>query len=720
MDQLITLTIDDREVSVPPDTSVLDAARKLEIDIPTMCHYAKLTSVGACRLCLIEIEKVRGLQPACATPVRPEMVVHTNTPAVLKTRIATLEFLLTNHPLDCPVCDKGGECDLQDQVFAHGPGVSRYIEDKRHKAKAHVLGDHIIMDQERCILCRRCIRFLGEWADDVQLGLIERGAKSYVDTFDGEPLTSIFSGNVIHLCPVGALTSRQFRFSARSWELDQTDSICIDCAAGCNISIHSKFNRLKRIVPRDNEAVNDEWLCDRGQFDHSFTDPASRITRPMIRVDGELKPAAWDQALALVAKRLSGLANEYGGQAVGVIGSAEASNEANYLLQRLARGALRSNNVAMAASPPAGARLLPGNRQLEKPGLALIVGMNLADHSPIVELFARRGGLAHGTRFIVLGYEPTHLARFGTWLGCKAGTEVAVLNGLTRLLIDKGPARRIAKLDNLKEWVEDFTPAVVEKVTGVSANTLKVTAKELADVENLTILYGAAGSESADLRQALMNLALLTGAEGPAYIPLQANAIGALDMGLAPDILPGFQSFDDGRVRDRLARLWGQKRIPTDAGLTLGEMQSAAREGILIAAYVLGEPPAGLEEVEFLVVQSSQLDHITDRTDVVLPACSFAECEGSYTNLAGRVQLARAALRPMGESKPDWWILSQLGARLGKSESWTFESAGQVFAEIAKCVPAYAGMSYQSLIPEGQVRIIETERASLAEARFAL
>ena len=440
----------------------------------------------------------------------------------------------------------------------------------------------------------------------------------------------------------------------------------------------------------------------------------------MIRVDGELKPAAWDQALDLVAERLSGLANEHGGQAVGVIGSAEASNEANYLLQRLARGALRSNNVAMAAPPPPGARLLPGNRQLEKPGLALIVGMNLADHSPILELFARRGGLAHGTRFIVLGNEPTHLARFGTWLGCKAGTEVAALNGLAHLMVAKGPAGRIAKLDNLKEWVADFTPAVVEEVTCVSANTLKAAVDELSDAEKLTILYGGASGESEDLRQALMDLALLTGAEGPAYISLQANAIGALDMGLAPDILPGFQAFDDGRVRDRLARLWGQKRIPTDAGLTLKEMQSAAREGILKAAYVLGELPAGLDEVEFLVVQSSRLDDITDRMDVVLPACSFAECEGSYTSLAGRVQLARGALRPMGESTPDWWILSQLGARLGKSESWTFKSAGQVFAEITRCMPAYAGMSYESLIPEGQVRTIETERASLVEARFVL
>lgn len=718
MDQLITLTIDDREVSVLPGTSVLDAAGELGIEIPTMCHYARLTPVGACRLCLVEIEKVRDLQPACATPVRPEMVVHTDTPETRKARAAQLEFLLTNHPLDCPICDKGGECDLQDQVFAFGGDRSRFIETKRQKSKARILGEHVIMDQERCVLCRRCIRFMQEWAADVQLGVIERGAKSYVDTFDGEPLDSPFTGNVVQVCPVGALTSRHFRFSARSWELNRTDSVCMNCAAGCNISLHTRANQLKRIVSRENPEVNDEWLCNRGQFDHSFVNPDVRLTRPLVRRGTELQPATWDEALTFVAQHLASVLNGHGGQSIGLIGSPQVSNEGNYLLQRLARAGLRTNNVALPVPMSGQARLLSSLEPLKTSDLVLIVGMDLVTVAPILELFCRRHALANGTRFVLLNQTSSHLDRFGASLHCDAGTEIAVLNGLAHQLIENGAGKRGLKVDALKNWVKTYTPATVQKATGVPSASLRAAAAALTKADSVTILYGGKSAGDEDLQRALSNLALLMGAEGPAYVPAEANAVGAVDMGAVAGCWPDGQPYSDQRAGERYARAWGQKRLPSENGMTVEQMISAARSGALKAAHVLGTPPASLE-VEFLVVQSSRLEDAAG-ADVALPACTFAESEGTYTNLTGRVQVVSPALYPLGESQPDWWILTQLGARLGKAGHWTFASADQVFSEIARCLPSYAGMTYRSLSPAGNQRKRDPGRLGFAEAQYRL
>ena len=714
LDNMVTLVIDGKEVAVPAHSTVLDAARRLGIPIPTLCHYAKLIPVGACRMCLVEVEKMRGLQTACTTEVRPGMVVRTDTPEIRKARAANLEFLLTNHPLDCPVCDKGGECELQDQTFIYGPGKSRFIEEKRHKAKARILGPYVIMDQERCVLCRRCIRFLEEWADDVQLGLFERGRLTYVDTFNGEPLDTPFSGNTVHICPVGALTSRVFRFSARSWELKHTPSVCVNCAVGCNISLHTKYNRLKRIVSREHPDVNDEWLCDRGQFDHRAAEGALRITQPLVRKDGELKPASWEEALARAAEALRDAVGQYGPAGVACVGSAQHSNEDNYLLQRLARGALGTNQIDMAAEVPARARLLPTTRKLEQSDLVLIAGLDLLDAAPLLELFARHAGVMGCTRFIIVGTERSHLARFGRWLPCRPGTEVAVINGLVRAILQSGRARAAAGLEQLQAWMEPYTPAAVMHAAGVPEAELLEAAEALAQAQRPTILYGGARAGDAVLRGALGNLALICGAEGPALVPAQANAIGALDMGVSPAFLPGFQPYTDTRALDRYQQFWG-RRVPAEAGQGL----QAWRGQKLPAALVLGEVPAGLR-ADFLAVITSWKAEVPADVDVVLPACAFTEADGSFTNLTGRVQWARAALRPMGESRPAWWILTQLGARLGEAGRWNFSSAEEVFAEIARCVPGYEGLSYVVLGEAGALRKLEPERLTVYEAHVSL
>src|SRR5215216_4139235 len=321
------LTIDGRELVAPRGMLLIEAAKLVGIDIPIFCYEPRLKPVGACRMCLVQIEKLPRLQTACTTPVAADMVVHTNTPEVIAAQNGVLELLLANHPLDCPICDKGGECPLQDNTFNYGPGASRFTEEKQHKEKAYDLGPQIVLDRERCIMCYRCVRFHQEIPGDESLAAVQRGVDSEIATLTGEPYDSIFAGNTIELCPVGALTSRQYRFRARPWDLVRTSSICSGCAVGCNVEVHSRIETVLRLVSRENRAVDDGWLCDNGRFGSLPANPEGRLIRPLIRQNGELQPASWDEALARCAELL--------GPGGAVLASQGLSNEAFWLLQHL-------------------------------------------------------------------------------------------------------------------------------------------------------------------------------------------------------------------------------------------------------------------------------------------------------------------------------------------------------------------------------------------------
>jgi NADH-quinone oxidoreductase chain G len=474
MQQRVTLRIDDQEVSVRPGTTVLEAAQQLGIEIPTFCHHARLVPVGACRMCLVEIERMRGLQTACSTHVRDGMVVRTATPEVLKTRRQSLEFLLLHHPLDCPVCDKGGECELQDQAFEWGPGESRFIEAKRHKAKAYPLSDHIILDQERCVLCRRCERFMQEWAGDQQIDVFERGRKSIIDLFPGQKFDSLFAGNTVDLCPVGALTSRVFRFRARVWEVERVPSVCIACGVGCNVTLDVKNDELRRIVPRLNREVNDRWMCDRGRFDHSFVEREDRLKTPLIRRGGELQPATWDEALSLVAGRLAAVAQEHGRDSVGGIGSAWVTNEANYLFQKLFRTVIGTNNLDYPGRMPYAAQPVGAMADLRRADSVFLLGLDLLASSPLVGLFMRRIAIMYGVKLIVGHPQEVPLTRFGLWLPYEPGTEEALCQGVARAIVDTGLVKYPG--GRKQEWESWATAVTVEgaaEATGAAAETIR-------------------------------------------------------------------------------------------------------------------------------------------------------------------------------------------------------------------------------------------------------
>jgi len=357
MDRMVSLTIDGQEVTCPSNCTIYDAATAAGIHIPTFCHHEKLVPVGACRMCLVEIEGVRGLQTSCTTPVREGMIVQVHTsPAAVKARQANIEFLLINHPLDCPVCDKGGECPLQNQAMLDGPGQSRYIEEKRLKNKRYPLGDLIVLDQERCVLCWRCIRFLDEWADDHELDLFGRGADTRIDTFPGRPLSSKWQGNTIDICPVGALTSQAFRFEARAWELTNTPSVCPMCSVGCGTVLGVKNNKLRRITPRENMEVNDGWICDKGRFGQAFIDHPERLKMPLLRRDAK-------SVFAAVSARVGSISdNHLGGWA-----SYRASKAAlNMLMRTFSIEQARVNPASIVVSLHPGTTDTPLSRPFQR------------------------------------------------------------------------------------------------------------------------------------------------------------------------------------------------------------------------------------------------------------------------------------------------------------------------------------------------------------------
>lgn len=711
MEVLVNVTIDGQEVSVPAGTTVLNAAAKAGIEIPTFCYYAKLASIGACRMCLVEVERMRGFQTACTTVVQEGMVVRTNTPAVVKARKGSLEFLLTNHPLDCPVCDKGGECDLQDQVFAFGDTVSRFIEEKRRKQKALPLSSFVIKDEERCVLCRRCVRFLEEWAGDVELDFYERGSKTVVSTFPGRQLESPFSGNVIELCPVGALTSIPFRFAARSWELKQVPGICTLCGVGCNLTFDSKANRLLRVVGRENSAVNDEWLCDRGRFGHDYVGSRERLTSPMIRRDGRLEPASWEEAIAFVGRRILEIARTANPDVVAAVGSARASNETNYLLQKWARSVVGTNNVDFAGRPDDGVRPLSSADAPLRAGVVVLVGVDPLGDAPMVELFIRRAALTKGTRVIAIGPKRPTASRYGAWLKCHAGTEPAVLAGLLHLLARDSRVESGKRAD-LAQRTDAYKPGHIAEVSGADASTLKQAADWLAETGNPLVLYG--DTESEPVLPMVRNLLAVLGGEAALLTP-HPNAWGALLMGAAPDRYPGGASVEDAKARESIGKRWGVRLSPRP-GATLEEMLANAREGTVQAMFVVEsdlssevpEARTSLETLRFLVVQDHFLTPTAELADVVLPSAVPAESDGSFVNLALRLQRTRQAIYPPKGVRPGWEIITRLAKEMREDEhrkrgrdDWGYGSAADVWHEITRSVSLCRECSYETMGSDG-------------------
>jgi formate dehydrogenase alpha subunit len=717
---MVTLTIDGKQVTVEEGTTILKAAEKLGIEIPTFCYHDKLEAVGACRMCLVEVEKIEKLQVACATTVTEGMVVRTNTPKVKAARKGVLEFLLINHPLDCPVCDKGGECELQNLVFKYGTDKSRYTEEKRRfvvDAKSRYddlsVGSQVTRNMNRCILCRKCVRFLNEIAAETDLGTFGRASKSEINILPDIPVDNPYSGNTVEICPVGALTSKSFRYKVRVWELLATSSICSLCGDGCNIKIWSKDNKIYRITSRRNDAVDEGFLCDRGRFGFDFVDHPDRLKQPLVRNDGELTPAEWEGAVKLTATKLNKAKDQYGTDALTGIGSSGLTNEDNYLFQKFCRIALGTNNIdhRVSSKNPLPSPDLGKHRHflgmtnsigdIEKVKLLFVFGCDLEKEHPIINLRAIKS-VRKGNSLFLANPASTRLNRLAQdELVYQKGSEGAVLNSLLHELGDRGQG-----------------PADSDKTTGIAAEKIANLARNLKDAESLMVLCGkqiADHPDGAKLIGKLNDLLHLTGHQGKEnrgvnILWADGNSQGALDCGILPDKLPGYVDVSDNTSRRRVEEVW-QSEIPYKAGLNFKQILEAAHQGKIKVMYIAGADPVSqypdsdyvreaLKRLDFLMVQDISLTETAKLAHVVLPGTSFAEKDGTFTNIERRVQRLHRAFDPAGSCKHDWHIICMLAQMMGNDFNYT--SSAQVFDEMVKVSPVLSGLSWRELGETGK------------------
>lgn len=618
------VTVDDVTVEVPKNTLLIEAAGQAGVHIPRFCYHPKLSLAGACRICSVSVEKMPKLQTACTTPVADGMVARTNTPEVADARRSVLEFLLLNHPLDCPVCDAAGECPLQDYSHLYGPEASRSSVPKRRSAKAERLSPLVVLDMERCIMCYRCTRFMDEVAGDAELAFSDRGATSLLGTFDGAPLRSKFQGNIIELCPCGALTSEPYRFHARPQDLAYGDSICGHCAVGCAVRYEARRGEVVRVKPRQHEAVNEVWLCDKGYFGYEYVSNAPRLEHPLVRSGDTLVPGRWNDLLDLVADRLRQLATRYGPDSIGVIGGGRLTNEECALVERVFARGLGTPHVdhRSAARSASGALLdLAGlpvpMRDLDEADAIVLVAMDPTEELPILWLRMRKA-VRRGAALVVVSSRPVDAERDAAIVvRADVGGEVDALRELA--------AQRPHLLAEAKRPLFLAGASLESRTDGEAvARALVAFAREIAGPE------------------ALRRTGVLMRAP---------NAMGALRAGL----------------------------VPAERGVPGGQIIASAAEGRLRALYLIGVDPLrtfpdramverALSRVDFLVVQDIAPSATAGKAHIVLPAAALPEKEGTITNVEGRAQPLQPVVQPPGEARADLAILLDLAGRLDLRE----------------------------------------------------
>ena len=648
----VTLKIDEKEVTVPRGTLIIRAAEQLGIEIPRFCDHPFLDPIGACRQCYVEVEGQRKLMTSCTTPVAEGMVVKSQNTSdeARAAQVANLEFLLLNHPLDCPICDRGGECPLQDQALAFGPGESRYIEPKRVYQKPIALSPLVALDRERCVLCARCTRFCDQISGDRFIELFERGAAEQVSIAPGEDFRSPFSGNTIQICPVGALTATPYRFAARPFDLQHQDTICPHCASGCNLRVDLRRGRVVRHLARDNAEVNDAWLCDKGRFAFRFPDADTRLTTPLLR-DRGLERVSFEEAFASIARWSKG-------GRVAFLAGGRLCDEDAYALAKLARTAFgtndldhrryRTGDVPLEVEAATAAAPSVTYRDVEQAEAIVLAGLDAEQELPILHLRIRKAVRERGARVFVVHPRGTRLRDVATHLLCLPGHEAQVLERLSAVVGDYGGEHH---LPSTRPGEEEAIQA-------------------LRDAGERTVVI--AGSRLAESPGAVSTAAALASGVGGrfAFVFRRAGDHGGLRAGVHPGLLPGGRPVTDAEARAEIERAWGDG-IPAEPGLDgHGILEAAARREIDVL-YLVGVDPIrdfpdarlalqALQNVAYKVVQEVSGSGLVYFADAMLPGAAFLEREGHFTTWEGRGQRLRRVRGPVGLSRPDWEIFQGL------------------------------------------------------------
>jgi NADH-quinone oxidoreductase subunit G len=677
----VTLTVDGKKVTAPAGTLLIEACKSAGIEVPSFCYYPNLSLQGACRMCLVKIEKMPKLQTACTTVIGEGMIVTSDSDEIKQARKSMLEMLLGNHPLDCPVCDAGGECELQDMTFSYGAAESKFMEAKNHKDEQQ-WSPVVFFDRPRCILCYRCVRVCGEGMDVWALGIQNRGVSSIIAPNKEDHLECEECGMCIDICPVGALTSGAYRYKTRPWEMKHVGTICTHCGDGCKTTLGVRRAdtgmEIVRGDNRDKSGTNGDFLCIKGRYAFDFANHEERLTRPLIRKEGKLTPSSWEEAFELIGKKFAEVRDRDGAASIGVVGSTRITNEEAYLLSKFARVVLKTNNVdhhrtadfpALAAALRGKANATASMADVFAATAILLIGNDPTEQHPLLAWQIRNNVRLHRARLYVINSNPIKLRRQATsFTEIPAGAEGQVASFLAG------------------------NDSAVDSLTGASTNKDAWVAlrDKLRGEQNLVIIFGSElhGESLADL------VKFGSTTSGAKFLCLAdyANSRGAADMGLYPDLLPGYHPVIGS---SQFHQEWGD--IPQAAGLDLAGMVDAAKAGKLNALYVVGSNSVGRLNIDpfafsksFVVVQDMFLTETAVMADVVLPAANAYEKSGTFTNTCGDLQLVKKAGEVTG-TKADFEMIVRIADAMGFEVRKLVPFGGGTYADMGQSRGAQSG-----------------------------
>ncbi|ANU72835.1 formate dehydrogenase subunit alpha [Enterococcus faecalis] len=738
--QTVTLSIDNQEVTVPKGTTILEAAKGLGVEIPTLCHLKELAPDGSCRMCVVEVEGGRrgGLTTACTAHCQEDMVVSTHSEKVADSRRFILDLLLSNHKLECFSCGKNGDCQLQQYALDYGIDATSFTEGKRMPCHQEDTSNPFFSyDPEKCIMCRRCARVCQLRQGRDVLSIANRGFEtkmmpSYGQAFDQSICESC--GNCVSSCPTGALTAKDTK-EYRKWETQKIPTTCPHCGTGCQMNLLVKNNRLVGVEPLDGPA-NKNLLCVKGKFaSYKFVGSGDRLTEPLIKRNGIFEPASWEEALTLVSSKFNEIKAENGADALAGFSCSRATNEDNYVFQKMVRAAFGTNNVdncarvchsasvhGLAQTLGSGAMTNPIADITEDVDMILLVGSNPEEAHPVIGAQIRQA-IQRGTQVVVVDPRKINLVKDSALhLQVQAGTNVAFANGMMHVILKEGLAdrhfieERTEGFLDLEKMVADYTPEKVAEICHIHPEDLIQAARMYAKAEKAPIIYCLGVTEHSTGTEGVMsmsNLAMLVGKVGKpgcGVNPLrgQNNVQGACDMGCMPYDFPGYQKVNNPEVIDKFEKAW-HVPLNRNTGLTSTKVLPAATAGNVKGLYIFGEDPIvtdpdtghvrqALESLDFLVVQELFMTETAAYADVVLPGISYAEKDGTFTNTERRVQRVRKAVEPRGQAREDYEIFCEVMTRMGYP--CAYESAKEIMKEISAVTPSFGGINYERLEKE--------------------
>ncbi len=738
--QTVTLSIDNQEVTVPKGTTILEAAKGLGVEIPTLCHLKELAPDGSCRMCVVEVEGGRrgGLTTACTAHCQEDMVVATHSEKVADSRRFILDLLLSNHKLECFSCGKNGDCQLQQYALDYGIDATSFTEGKRMPCHQEDTSNPFFSyDPEKCIMCRRCARVCQLRQGRDVLSIANRGFEtkmmpSYGQAFDQSICESC--GNCVSSCPTGALTAKDMK-EYRKWETQKIPTTCPHCGTGCQMNLLVKNNRLVGVEPLDGPA-NKNLLCVKGKFaSYKFVGSGDRLTEPLIKRNGIFEPASWEEALTLVSSKFNEIKAENGPDALAGFSCSRATNEDNYVFQKMVRAAFGTNNVdncarvchsasvhGLAQTLGSGAMTNPIADITEDVDMILLVGSNPEEAHPVIGAQIRQA-IQRRTQVVVVDPRKINLVKDSALhLQVQAGTNVAFANGMMHVILKEGLAdrhfieERTEGFSDLEKMVADYTPEKVAEICHIHPEDLIQAARMYAKAEKAPIIYCLGVTEHSTGTEGVMsmsNLAMLVGKVGKpgcGVNPLrgQNNVQGACDMGCMPYDFPGYQKVNNPEVIDKFEKAW-HVPLNRNTGLTSTKVLPAATAGNVKGLYIFGEDPIvtdpdtghvrqALESLDFLVVQELFMTETAAYADVVLPGISYAEKDGTFTNTERRVQRVRKAVEPRGQAREDYEIFCEVMTRMGYP--CAYESAKEIMKEISAVTPSFGGINYERLEKE--------------------